>query len=74
MPKKRQKKQEQEAHEGGPRSLGDLLFRREPKAPESIEDALGRPKGPFDGPGTMTGWREGPDGRLIPYLIRLPEE
>ncbi len=73
MPKKRRKKQEDDAT-GKSRSIRDLLFRRKPKAPESIEDALGRPKGPFDGPGTMTGWRKGPDGRLIPYLIRLPKE
>ncbi len=65
MPKKKTKDDSPEKS----RSLMDL-FRRKPKAPESIEDALGRPRGPYDVPGrTRTGWRPGPGGQLTPYPI-----
>ena len=49
-------------------------MKRRKKKPETIEDVLGPPKGPFGRPGRMTGWRRGPGGRLVPYDITLPEE
>lgn len=47
---------------------------RRRKIDETAEEILGRPKGPYDRAGHVTGWRDGGDGRLIPYDIALPEE
>ncbi len=65
MPKKKTKDDSPEKS----RSLMDL-FRRKPKGPETIEDALGPPRTPYDVPGkSRTGWRPSPSGRLTPYPI-----
>ncbi len=64
---KKRKKQDEATEKS--RSLGDL-FRRKPKGPETIEDALGSPKTPYDVPGrTRAAWRPGPGGQLIPYPV-----
>lgn len=68
---RRRKMKEADDDEERTRSFGDL-FRRKPRKPETIEEALMGGPGPFDRPGHMTGWKPSPDGRLVPYKICLP--
>ena len=48
------------------------IHRPPTQGPKTIKEALLGPPGPFDGPGTTTGWLPRPDGRWAPYRIKLP--